>query len=594
MLPLAARLDSLFPMKHRFLSVLVALALACCQSIPPPRHAREIYAENGTIDSSIEARGVKMAIASGGKFSSAAGLKIFSQKGNIVDAAVAVAFCLAVERPHSLGLGGGGLMSLHLANTPEKNYFVDFRESAPRRSTRKMFLDSHGKPVAHLSQIGALSVGVPGFVAGLYDIHKRWGALPWKKVLIPAIRLARQGFPVYPSLAERIGEELETVKTEPYTLSILAPRGIPLKAGDIFVQKDLANTIELIARHGKKIFYEGTLAKKIAQTLASRNGILDAQDLKTYRVIHRKPLQGRIFDIDIVSAPPPSAGGALLIQWSNVLAGYPRNWLFEDGDRYLHLLSEMMKRGYADRSRYFGDPAFTQEPWEKVITLEYAERLRSTISVEKATPSSIVMPGTGFKETAGTTHASLMDDLGNAIGVTLSINDIFGARLALPGTGIFLNDTMDDFSISPGVPNVYGLVGGEANAIEPGKRPTSSTMPTILLKNSRPVLVIGGAGGSRITSSVSQVILNYLFIFPGDLKKSQAAPRIHHQWLPDALEMETRGFDERTRKYLAALGHALAVSPYFAKVQAVARDAESKVITAVVDPRDDGAGAAAQ
>ncbi len=539
-------------------------------------------------------------MASGGKASSIAATEIFSQGGNIVDAVVAAAFCLAVERPNSLGLGGGGFLTLVLRDNPQSPFFIDFRESAPQRARRDMFLDKRGKVVPELSQIGALSVAVPGFVAGFFEVHRRWGKLPWKTVLKPSIKLARDGFRVYPTLADRIASEYQTLAAHTYTASLVSARvgtGLktqPLKSQDLLVQKDLADSLSAIANGGQKAFYQGALGRKIAAFIKARKGILSQTDLLAYRVIDRAPLQAAVLDSTVITAPPPSAGGALFIQWSRVLAGYDRTWLTQSAPRYLHLLAETMKRGFADRSQFFGDPEFTKEPWARVITQDYADASRKSINSELATPSQSIKPGTPFTETAGTSHLSIIDDLGNAVSTTLSINDTFGSRLAVPGTGIFLNNTMDDFSILPGEPNVYGLTGGEANAIAPLKRPTSSMMPTVLLKNGTPVLAIGGAGGSRITSSVAQVVFNLWFHYPDDLDKSQAAPRIHHQWLPDNLEIEKGAFDDTIRGDLRARGHQITDPPYLAKVQAVFRNSSTRVITAVVDPRDDGAGASAQ
>ncbi|MBI1862449.1 MAG: gamma-glutamyltransferase [Deltaproteobacteria bacterium] len=584
-------------MKKSALLLLIFAVVACQSTGPSSSHhtVADLYTTAHLAhEVAAPAKGIKIAVASGGKHASQAGLVIFQKGGNIVDAAVAVSFCLAVERPHSLGLGGGGLMTLYLTQSQSADVFLDFRESAPLKAKRDMYLDPKGDVIPGLSQVGAKAIGVPGFVKGMQEIHHRWGNLPWKDVVAPAIQLAREGFAIYPTLADRMAAEKGDLARDHYSLSLVSSNGAALKTGETLIQKDLARSLQEIADKGANEFYEGSLAKKIIDLVRKKGGILTLQDLKRYKVVERPPLKTHMFGYDVVTAPPPSAGGPILVEWANVLGGYDRDWLLEDGARYLHILTETMKRGYADRSQFIGDPNFTKEPWARLLSTEYASQLRSSIALDHSTPSAQIRPGSGFKETPGTSHVSILDDLGNAIAITLSINESFGSRLAVPTTGIFLNNTMDDFSAKPGATNAYGLTGSDANAIAPGKRPVSSTMPTIILKNGEAILSIGGAGGSRITSSVAQVIFNFLLVFPGDILKSQSAPRIHHQWLPDRLELETKGFDDLTTASLAHLGHPAVPPPFVARVQAVSRDPKTHILHSVADPRDDGAGAAAQ
>lgn len=535
------------------------------------------------------ATGNKIAIASGGTYSSQAGLEIAKAGGNLVDVATATAFALAVERPHSLGLGGGGFLTLHWQG---KSYFIDFRETAPQRASQDMYLDKSGNPIANSSVAGALAVATPGFVAGWAQIHHRWGRLPWQKLLAPAIRLAREGFPVYPSLAETFEQNQLDFQKDPYLKKLAtSPQGKLWKIGDRFTQKDLAKTLELIAAQGKRPFYETEIAQRIVREVKRRGGILELKDLYDYTVKERTPIVGKFGDFTYVSAPPPSAGGLILAETFNVLSEFDLAKEAKRPERYAHLLAETFKRGYADRAQYVGDPDFVKPDYEFMLSNDYAAKLRKEFSWEKTHPSSQISHGSVTKESPDTNQLTVMDSEGNAASSTLTINTSFGAILAVPGTGIYLNNEMDDFSIKPGIKNAYGLTGSVANAIQPKKRPVSSMMPTILLKDNVAVLALGGKGGSRIITSVIQVILNQLFVFPQDLKKSVFAPRIHHQWLPDRLDLED-GFAEQTKEKLTSLGHSLGKGSWYAEVHAVQRNLDGS-LTAVFDPRDEG-GANAQ
>jgi len=529
------------------------------------------------------AQGGHAAVSSAGENSSRAGVEILKAGGNAVDAAVATAFMLAVERPQSVGLGGGGFMTLHLKD--QGDFFVDFRETAPRRATRDMFIDTHGRPLTSASQVGARAVAVPGFVAGLYEIHQKWGKLPWKKCLEPAIRLAREGFKVYPSLADKIVAERDKLTKYDYTRSILFRDNRPLQIGDVLVQRDLARTIQRVARDGKDGFYSGPVAKKINDFFQARGGLLDMEDLAHYEVKFRDPLFATWKGYHIVTAPPPSSGGVLFVEMTNILNGFDLDALSRQPVAYTHLLTEVMKYGYADRSKFIGDPAFVKDDYKKLLSQAYADAIRAHIDLDRDTPSSQISPGRYLPSDHGTSHLDVIDEDGDAVSSTLTINWYFGARFAVPGVGAFMNDEMDDFSIKPGVQNVYGLTGGEENAIAPGKRPVSSMMPTIVLDGSRPRLVLGGAGGSRIMSAVIQVMLNDLVVYPWDLHRAVFAPRIHHQWLPDKLEVEHLPDDVKSK--LEAMGHQ--VTPYGLTpvVEAAQKDPDGDY-TAVFDPRSEG------
>jgi gamma-glutamyltranspeptidase/glutathione hydrolase len=459
-----------------------------------------------------------------------------------------------------------------------------------------MFLGPDGKPVGNKSSEGGLAVATPGMVAGLYEIHKKWGKLSWSKVINPAIRLAKEGFPVSPAVAKGIEKSKDILAKDSYLKNIFMPNGVPLKAGEKLVQPDLAKTLQLLAVQGKKGFYQGKLAQKITETIKKWGGIVDMKDLAAYKVLYRDPIRIAYDDYVIFSAPPPSAGGVLLSEWINVLQPLSLKNLALTPTSYLHILSQAMKQGYADRSVYMGDPDFFKEDFNKLMSQDYANQVRQNLNLQRNKPSSEIYPGLKPQEpkTHGTTQLSIIDNKGNAISATLSINNTFGAYIGVPGTGMVLNNTMDDFSIKPGEQNLYGLTGNEGNAIEPKKRPVSSMMPTIVVKgeDATPVLALGAAGGSRIISSVAQVLIGTLTLYNGDLKKALFAPRIHHQWIPDKLEMEEGGFSESVRQGLVSRGHELSKPPYFARVEGVNCEPDGS-LHAVFDPRHEG-GAEAQ
>lgn len=576
---------------------LICLFLFCgCQSHSPVVGSDSTVAEysekhldfqkwNRTSDC-CTATGVKAAIASGGTFASKAGLEVLKAGGNTVDAAIATAFTLAVERPHSAGLGGGGFMTLYLKGQKPEAHFVDFRETAPEKSTRDMYLDKNGDVIPGLSVVGALSVATPGFVNGLYEIHKKWGKLPWRRLLAPAVELAFRGFKVYPSLEKNIHEKRDCLLKDPEASKLLFREGKSVKTGDLLVQRDLANTLRRIAHEGAREFTTGKTAQEIARYMKKHQGILSEKDLRTYKVKFRKPILGRFKNLQLISSPPPSAGGVLVAQGMGVLEHFQIEEISQQTPQYLHLLSEILKRGYADRSKFVGDPDFFTMDYSKLFSDGYLKALAGSISLDKTTPSSEIQGGRLTDDKTHTTHLSVIDTEGNAIASTLTINDSFGACVIVPGTGFFLNDEMDDFSAKPGAANIYGLTGERANEIAPRKRPASSMTPTILIKDGQPFLAVGAAGGSRITTSVFQIILNDLFVFPGNLKKSIFAPRIHQQWAPDFLDLE-EGFSENTRTWLEQVGEKTRQAPWSAVTQAVHVESDGKV-RAVFDPRDEG------
>lgn len=576
-------------------SWIFVILISACQMAPSPKlgEGGAEYSEKhldfekwGRTPDCCTAVGVKAAVASGGTHASKAGIEILKAGGNVIDAAVATAFVLAVERPHSAGLGGGGFMTLYLKDPKIQSQFFDFRETAPEKASRDMYLDNNGKVIPDLSVIGPLSVATPGFVEGLYQIHKKWGKLPWKSLITPSIELAWHGFKIYPSLANHIVEKKDCLLKDPGAKKLLFKNAQPLKTGDLLVQTDLANTLRRIAIHGAQEFRTGKTAQEIVRYMKSSGGILSERDLKNYKPKYRSPVSGKFMDMDFVSAPPPSAGGVLILQMLKVLEGFPLKDISQRTPEYIHLLSEVMKRAYADRSQFVGDPEFILQDFSKLISESYVESLRKNISLEKVTPSSQIKGGQFLEDKTHTTHLSVLDVEGNAVASTLTINDTFGACVIAPGTGVFLNDEMDDFSAKPGVANIYGLTGDTANEIRPLKRPASSMSPTIILKNGQPILVAGAAGGSRITTSVLQVLLNDLVVYPGDLKKAIFASRIHQQWIPDNLDLE-EGCSDSTRSHLESIGEKLHKAPWSAITQATHLEPDGKV-RAVFDPRDEG------
>lgn len=538
-------------------------------------------------DGCCQAEGTEIAISAGATHSAQAGLEIASAGGNLVDVAVAVGFALAVERPQSAGLGGGAFATLHLVNE-QKDQFLDFRETSPARAKRSMFLDEHGAVQAgKLSQEGIFAVATPGFVAGLAEMHRRFGRLPWKSLLNPAIRLANEGFTIYPVLGQKIEASRVLLSRSPYARGIFFEGKRAKSVGDKLVQKDLGRTLQEIADQGPESFYRGETARRILSAVKDYGGLISAADLEAYRPQWRDPIRFRWRGYQIVTAPPPSAGGIVLVQTLKV---WDRLWPPKGAAseaQHVHWLTEAFKRAYAERANAVGDPGFVKVPVGDLTSDAMAEKVAKEIT-ERATPSSRIRSGAAPTVKSGTTGFSLIDRRGNAISLTMTINTRFGSHVLVPEAGFFLNNEMDDFSIKPGEKNAYGLTGGEANAIAPGKRPVSSMTPTIVLEGDRPILAISGAGGSRIMTSVVQTVLNYLAVYPGDLRRSVFAPRMHHQWLPDKLDLEA-GFSESLRAELKARGHHLSEPEWDPVITAVGNDGR---LTAVFDPREEGGVAA--
>lgn len=502
---------------------------------------------------------------------SAVGARILERGGNAVDAAVATGFALAVTLPQAGNLGGGGFMLVHLAET-DKTIAIDYREVAPAAAHRDLFLDAEGQVDARLARFSHRSAGVPGTVAGLIHALERHGTMPLAEVLAPAIALAEEGILVTRPLAFSLMEAKSRLQNAAAAEYFLQPDGTPLAVGQRWRQADLAGTLRQIAEGGRGAFYEGAIARKIVAEMVAHDGLITAADLAGYRVVEREPLWGRYRGYQIATMPPPSSGGVHLVQMLNILAGWDLAAQGHNSAAYLHRLIESMRRAYADRSRYLGDPDFVSVPVAELTAKDYAARLREAIDLERATPSSAVAPGLEIPaESPQTTHFSVWDRQGNVVSNTYTLNFSYGSGIAVTGAGFLLNNEMDDFSAQPGATNAYGLLGGEANAIAPGKRPLSSMTPTILFRDGKPVLATGSPGGPVIINAVLQTVLNVVD-FDMNIAEAAAQPRIHHQWQPDQVFFEG-GISPDTLKLLQGMGHHMVPSPrVLGRTQTIASD----------------------
>lgn len=525
-------------------------------------------------------------VATENRLASQAGLEILKAGGNAVDAAVAVGFALAVTLPNAGNLGGGGFMMVHEARTGQ-DIALDFREKAPARASRNMYLDTQGNVVDGRSLFTPLAVGVPGTVAGLTHALQRWGSLPLARVMAPAIHLAQQGYPVSATLAEALEKSAKTMGQWPETRAIFWRDGQPLKAGASLVQRDLAASLQRIAQEGSTAFYRGTIAQKIAAEMARHGGLMSLEDLAHYKAVERKPIVGDYRGYHVVTMPPPSSGGVHLVQILNMMEGWPVHDWGADSAQTIQHMAEAMKLAYADRSRYLGDTDFVTVPVAGLTSKAYARTLAATISATHARPSADIQPGRPQPyESDQTTHYSVVDAAGNAVAVTYTLNTNFGSGIVAAGTGILLNNEMDDFSAKPGVANVYGLIGGEANAIQPGKRPLSSMTPTIVLKDGRPWLVTGSPGGARIITTVLETVVDAID-FGMNPAEAAATPRFHHQWWPDELRVE-KGISPDTLALLRSYGQHVVVKPTMGKTQTI--QIVDGVLYGASDPRNpDGA-----
>jgi gamma-glutamyltranspeptidase/glutathione hydrolase len=513
-----------------------------------------------------------------------AGVAALKAGGNAVDAAVAVGLALAVTHPSAGNLGGGGFMLIRFADG--KTTFIDFRERAPGKATRDMYLDAVGN-VTKDSLIGYRASGVPGTVRGLEMAQKKYGRAKWSSLVEPAVKLARDGFVISYGLASSL-RGTKNLSQFPESKRIFQKNGSFYEAGETFRQPELAATLARIAAQGSADFYEGETARRFAHEMAAAGGSITLADLKNYTATERKPLEGSYRGYKIITAPPPSSGGVGMLQMMGVLekSGYEKNGA--GSAAAIHWAAEAMRRYYADRAEHLGDPDFVSVPVARLLDPRYITKLRNSIDPARATPSDQVRAGDlKAYESTETTHYSIVDKEGNAVAVTYTLNGGYGSGVTLPGLGFLLNNEMDDFSAKPGVPNMFGVLGGDANAIQPGKRPLSSMTPTIVLKDGKPFLVVGTPGGSRIITSVMETILNVLD-FGMNIQDAVNAPRFHHQWRPDTLQLEP-GISPDTRALLEKRGHSIEIVRSICEVAAI--QFEGKWLAGASDPRVEGKAA---
>ncbi len=543
------------------------MATAALAQEPQP-----IYSEMDRIHPVYAAHGM---VTSQEALASQVGLDILKRGGNAVDAAVAVGFALAVTLPAAGNLGGGGFMLVHMAGSGE-TVAIDYREKAPAAATRDMFLDADGNADPNRSRFTPLAVGVPGTVAGLAMALQRYGTMGLAEVIAPAIRLAEEGVTVSAELSESLKASQARLTKFPSTAAIFYhDDGSAYLPDEILKQQDLGQSLRQIATLGPAAFYRGEIAEKIAATMKEAGGFMTADDLAAYEAVARAPVSGTYRGYDIFSMPPPSSGGTHIVEILNILEGYDIAGLGAESAETIHLMAEAMKRAYADRSEYLGDSDFAEVPVKGLTSKTYAATLRDEIDPAHATPSETIKPANPIPyESDQTTHFSVVDSEGNAVSNTYTLNFGYGVGLVAEGTGILLNNEMDDFSAKPGVPNAYGLIGGDANAVEAGKRPLSSMSPTIVLKDGKVFLVTGSPGGSRIITTTLQVILNVID-HGMNVAEASIAPRIHHQWLPEELRVE-EGLSPDTIRLLQDMGHKVVVKPTMGSTQSIMR-------------RDDGA-----
>ncbi|KRD30444.1 gamma-glutamyltransferase [Lysobacter sp. Root916] len=521
------------------------------------------------------------AIASAHQLSTDAGLEILGQGGNAFDAAIAVSSTLSVVEPISSGIGGGGFFLLHDAKSG-RDVFVDARETAPAAATPAAYLDKNGELDRDRATNGPWSAGIPGLPAALVHLAERYGKLPLKTSLAPAIRIAREGFPIYPRLEKGYASRREVMERYAGTRAVFLADGSPPKAGEILKQPELAHTLELLAGKGYDGFYRGEVAKKLLAAVKHEGGQWRADELSGYQVREREPLRLKYRGWDIVTAPPPSSGGVALAEILQMLSGWDLSKL-DDAHR-VHIVAEAMRRAYRDRTLYLGDPDFVKVPLARLTSADYAAGLRATIHPEKATPSDLLSGTPAPLEDDETTHFSIIDAEGNRVAATQTVNLLYGSGMVAPGTGVLLNNEMDDFALRPGTPNAFGVMGFSANAPAPGKRMLSSMTPSFLESKDK-VIAVGAPGGSRI---ITQVLLAILAYDAGLAPQQVAAlPRYHHQWMPDAISAEAGALDAATVSALQAMGHKVnAGEASWGNLQTVMWDKAAGTLSGGTDPRN--------
>ncbi|MBS1958396.1 MAG: gamma-glutamyltransferase [Bdellovibrionales bacterium] len=558
-----------------------SIGTATFQEVDPAVRKVEIAPET-----QVEARGKKVMVSTQGRAATQAAIKILRSGGNLVDAAVAASLAISVERPQSTGLGGGGFLIYHEAKSG-KNYVFDFRERAPASAHQNLYLDKKRQVIPNLSLTGGLSVAVPGLVRGLSAVHKRFGKMRWAKVFGPAIDLATRGFELYPYIKLAIEDEKENLSRYKDSKRIFIDQFTAKNS--VLRQPELAQTLKTLARDPED-FYRGRIASRIVGTVQRIGGIMTMDDLGQYEVKERVAVEADWNGYHVVSMPPPSSGGTHVVQILKLLEheGFTPADYFKP--RTLHLMASAMQQAFADRARYLGDPDFVRVPVKGLISDDYIRLERGKFNDDRARKQVEVVAGAASfsSESSETSHLSLMDSDGNVIVSTQTVNGWFGSKVVAEGTGIVLNNEMDDFSAKPGAANLFGAVGGDENSIQPKKTPLSSMSPTIVFKDGKPVMAVGAPGGTRIITAVAQTILNY-FVFKKSLYASVAAPRIHQQWTPDQLTVENQAVPAETLRELDRLGWLVKRMPQQSAVMAIVR--EGNQLIGVADPRDIGTSA---
>ncbi|MBC7533945.1 MAG: gamma-glutamyltransferase [Oligoflexus sp.] len=523
-------------------------------------------------------------VASISPLASEVGAEVLRKGGTAADAAVAVAFALSVTWPSAGNIGGGGFALVHPITGPDS--FIDYRETAPAAAGPDFYLDEKGELKGDESKIGYRAAGIPGTVAGLVLLHKKWGKLPWASLVEPARKLAAEGFIVDAGLSESLTRSAAHLSAYPETAKIFLNKGKAWQRGDRLVQKDLATTLTAIQKRGADGFYKGQVANLLVQDMKKKQGVLSHEDLLNFKAVEREPLHKKWKEFEIVTAPPPSSGGTILLEILGMMQGDKLEAMGSGSAEYLHLLIECTKKAFADRSVWFGDPAFVQNPIAKLLDPAYLAKRRAEIGDKAAHDIS---PGELLGEKPDTTHFTVRDSRGMVISNTYTLNGSYGSGVVVKGTGFILNNEMDDFTSKLGESNMFGLQQGKRNQIAPGKRPLSSMSPTFVYQGKDIVLALGAPGGPTIINSVTQTIINRL-IFRMDIQGAADAPRFHHQWAPDKIVWEPFGITHDTRKILEAKGHIFADEPRnFGDIEALAYDAENQRWTGASDSRNGGA-----
>ena len=579
-------------LKSSFAAVSLATALVVGIAAPLAAQDSPIYSLKDRFQPETAQNGM---VASQEAVASRVGVDILKKGGNAVDAAIATGFALAVTLPRAGNLGGGGFMMIHLADSGDTKA-LDYREMAPAAAFKDMFLGEDGEPDNQKSRFSGLAVGVPGTVAGFAEAFEKHGSgkLTWAELVAPAIGLAENGIEVTPDLAASLTASAKRLLQDPATAAIFYKTGgMPFVPGETLKQTDLAATLKLIADKGAAGFYTGEVAEKIAQKVTASGGGMTTEDMAGYKPVWRDPVVGSYHGYEIASMPPPSSGGVHIVQILNMLQGYPLAEYGPNSADSIHVMAETMRRAYADRSKYLGDPDFVDVPVKGLTDPAYAAELVKSIKMDMATPSEEMKPGDPFPyESNQTTHYSVVDKDGNAVSNTYTLNFSYGVGLTADGTGVLLNNELDDFSAKPGVPNAYGLLGADANAIAPGKRMLSSMTPTIVTRDGEPWLVTGSPGGSTIITTTMQVILNSID-HQMSVNDAVGRPRFHHQWQPDQVWFEPLGLSPDTLSILRDMGHEMVSTPWGGDIgdaNSIKRvDGEMRAMS---DPRNDGGAAA--